>query len=71
MSDGILNDQGFDAIRVSERHSKADWSAVDLHVKGVHGQVQRLGKVIHHLGDVVEGARKLLWCRRIAVAEAR
>jgi hypothetical protein len=34
VGDGILNDEGFDAIRVSERHPKADWSAVILHVKG-------------------------------------
>ena len=71
VGDGVLNDQGFDALRVSERHPKADRSAVVLHVKGVLGQVQRLGEVIHHLGDVVEGVRELLWRRRIAVPEAR
>ncbi len=43
MGDGVLYDQGLDAIRVSERHSKADRSAVILHVEGVVGQLQRFG----------------------------
>ena len=38
MGDGILNDQSFCAIRVSQRHPKADRPAVVLHVKRVPGQ---------------------------------
>ena len=70
MSDGILNDQGFDAIRMSECHPKADRSPVVLHVERVPGQVQRRREVVYHLGDVVEGVREILGCRCIAVPEA-
>jgi hypothetical protein len=40
VGDGILNDQGFNAIRMGERHP-ADRPAEVLHLQGVLGQLQR------------------------------
>ena len=56
---------------MSQGHAKADGTAVVLHVKGIARASKRFGKVIHDLGDVIEGICELFRVRPVAMSEAR
>src|SRR5437588_9049696 len=71
MRHGILNDQRLNALRVSKSQAKANWPAIVLHVEAVMRQAERLGKMLHHGRNVVEGVRELGMIRPIAMAETR
>ena len=68
---GVLNDESFDSVRVSQDHAKADGATVILHVEGEVGQTERFGEVIHDFGNVIEGVRESFRVRPVAVTEAR
>ena len=55
MRDRVLNDKRLDPLWVGKRHTEAYWAAVILHVKRVMRQTDRLGEVVHHRRDMVEG----------------
>src|SRR5256885_1241179 len=57
MRHGILNDQRLNALRVSKSQAKANWPTIVLHVEAVMRQAERLGKMLHHGRNVVEGVR--------------
>src|SRR6266566_832791 len=69
MRHGILNDQRLNALRVSKSQTKANWPAIVLHVEAVMRQAERLGKMLHHGRNVVEGVREFCMIRPIAMAE--
>ncbi len=60
-----------DPFGMGQDHAEADGSAVVLHVERVAREAERLGEMIHHAGDVIEGVREFFWVWPIAVAEAR
>src|SRR5438477_12914903 len=66
MGDRVLNDEGLDALGMSQGHAKTHGSTVILHVERVSRESQRLGEVIDDLSDVIEGVRTILRLRPIA-----
>ena len=71
MRHSVLDDQRFDPLRMRQHHAKTNGAAVILHVKRVVREPERLGEVIHDLGDVIERIREFFRVRPVAVSEAR
>ena len=71
MRDRVLNDDRLHPLRVGQCHAEANRTAVVLHVKGVTRKSKDLGQAIDDGRKMIEGVRKLLGIRPIAVAEAR
>src|SRR5437868_8035510 len=67
----VLDDESLDPVRMGQGHAKTNRAAVILHVKGIARESERFGKMIHDLGDVIEGICELFRVRPIAVPEAR
>ena len=55
----VLNDKRLDTLRMRQRHAKTYRAAVVLHVQRVAREAERLGEVIHDLGDVVKRVCKV------------
>ena len=70
MRDRVLRDKSLYAFWVHKCHAKAHGAAVILHVNGVAREPQRLGKMIHDPGNVIECVREFLGVGPIAVSEA-
>ena len=60
MRDGVLDDKGLDAVRMSERHSKANRAAIVLHIQRVARKLQLFGKAIDDVGVVIETYKRLM-----------
>lgn len=71
MRDRVLNNESYDTVRVRERHPKADWTAVILHVERVTREPERFGEMVHDVGVVIERVREFFWIRPVAVSKAR
>ena len=71
MPSRVLNNECVDALRMRQRHSKTDRTAIIVHVKRVTRQPERFRKVIHDLGDVIEGVGILFRVGPVAVSKAR
>jgi hypothetical protein len=71
VGDGVLNDQRLDALRMGQRHAKADRTAVILQVERVTREPERFGEAIHDRGEMVERVGECLRVRPVAVAESR
>src|SRR5260370_697020 len=71
MRHGILNDQRLNALRVGKSQPKANGPAIVLHVEAIMRQAERLGNMLHHCRNVVEGVREFCMISPIAMAETR
>ncbi len=66
----VLDDESFDAVRMSQGYAKTHGASIILHVKGVTRKPERFTKVIHDLRIVTKRIRELFRVRPVAVSEA-
>src|SRR5690242_4471047 len=67
--DSILDDQRFNAIRMSHRHPETDRPAIVLHEQAVSLQGQYLREPADYFSQVIESIGECVRCRRSTVAE--
>ena len=71
VSDGILNNERFDAFRMRKRHAKTNRAAIVLHVKRVARKTQCFSEMSDDLSEVIEGVSEVLRIWPVTVSEAR
>lgn len=67
---GTLDDQGLKALWVREHEPKAHRTPIVLQVERTALETERLGEMLHHLGEVIECVGESPGIVRVAVTEA-
>ena len=66
----VLRDHGRDPLRVSKREAKADRRAIIEDIDGVAVELERFGKAVDQIGQMLKTVFEALAIRRIGKAEA-
>src|ERR1700722_18504374 len=69
VTDGILNDEGFDALGMRKDHAEADRAAIVLHVECVALNSERFREGANGASETVKGIVELLRVGPVALPE--